>query len=140
MSIPIASLSWPRGRPSASISGSRSYDGLGQTVYDWRHYLSVIQRKPGALRDGEPFAELPVAAPVVDAPQALTLANEPKAKLERYHACAGPGRCVIPASAAKVIGNAAGLPHSPYRTPGGGKSQPSELPPHSGKRETGELS
>jgi transposase len=29
------------------------------TCYDWRHYLSVIQRKPGALRNGAPFLELP---------------------------------------------------------------------------------
>ena len=26
------------------------------TVYDWSHYLAVIQRKPGALRNGAPFA------------------------------------------------------------------------------------
>lgn len=31
------------------------------TVYDWRRYLAVIQRKPGALRNGAPFAELPPA-------------------------------------------------------------------------------
>jgi len=31
----------------------------GQTVFDWRHYLSVAQRKPGALRNGAPFLELP---------------------------------------------------------------------------------
>src|SRR6202522_3455730 len=31
------------------------------TVYDWRHYLAVIQRKPGALRNGAPFLELPDA-------------------------------------------------------------------------------
>jgi transposase len=30
-----------------------------QTRYDWRHYIAVVQRKPGALRDGAPFAELP---------------------------------------------------------------------------------
>ena len=35
--------------------------GMGRTVYDWRHYLSVLQRKPGALRNGAPFAELPDA-------------------------------------------------------------------------------
>jgi hypothetical protein len=35
--------------------------GRGQTVYDWRHYLAVVQRKPGALRNGAPFAELPDA-------------------------------------------------------------------------------
>jgi hypothetical protein len=32
-----------------------------RTIYDWRHYLAVIQRKPGALRNGAPFAELPQA-------------------------------------------------------------------------------
>jgi transposase len=31
------------------------------TIYDWRHYLAVVQRKPGALRNGAPFAELPAA-------------------------------------------------------------------------------
>jgi hypothetical protein len=33
--------------------------GSGQTIYDWHHYLSVLQRKPGALRNGAPFTELP---------------------------------------------------------------------------------
>jgi hypothetical protein len=129
----------------------RSHDRLGQTVYDWRHYLAVIQCKPGALRNGAPFTELPeafkrlqqhllrkpggdremveilslvlqhdeqavltavemalqagvptkvhilnllhrlvdgkpIAAPVVDAPQALSLAKEPQANVERYDA------------------------------------------------------
>ena len=31
------------------------------TVYDWRHYLAVIQRKLGALRNGAPFREMPEA-------------------------------------------------------------------------------
>ena len=31
------------------------------TIYDWRHYLAVLQRKQGALRNGAPFAELPPA-------------------------------------------------------------------------------
>jgi hypothetical protein len=129
----------------------RSHDGPGQTVYDWRHYLAVVQRKPGALRNGAPFVELPDAfktlqqqllrkpggdremvdilalvlqhdeqavlsavelaleagvptkthvlnllhrlidgkpfvPPTVNAPQALTLTNEPKADVERYDA------------------------------------------------------
>jgi len=37
----------------------RSHRGHGRTIYDWRHYLAVIQRKPGALRNGAPFVELP---------------------------------------------------------------------------------
>ena len=39
----------------------RRHDSAGHTVYDWRHYLAVLQRKPGALRNGAPFAELPAA-------------------------------------------------------------------------------
>jgi transposase len=126
----------------------RTHSGPGRTIYDWRHYLAVIQRKPGALRNGAPFLELPDAfrrlqqhllkrpggdremveilalvlhheeqavlvavelaledgvpskmhilnrlhrlvdgkttPPVITAPQALTLANEPKADVERY--------------------------------------------------------
>ncbi|MBE7158895.1 MAG: IS21 family transposase, partial [Rhodospirillales bacterium] len=126
----------------------RTHNGPGRTIYDWRHYLAVIQRKPGALRNGAPFLELPDAfkrlqqhllrrpggdremvevlalvlhhdeqavlvavelaledgvpskthilnrlhrlvdgkttPPVITAPQALTLANEPKADVERY--------------------------------------------------------
>ena len=38
---------------------NRNHRDAGQTVYDWRHYLAVLQRKPGALRNGAPFAELP---------------------------------------------------------------------------------
>ena len=39
----------------------RSHKQLPRTIYDWRHYLAVIQRKPGALRNGAPFLELPLA-------------------------------------------------------------------------------
>lgn len=39
----------------------RSHKQPPRTIYDWRHYLTVIQRKPGALRNGAPFAELPPA-------------------------------------------------------------------------------
>ena len=40
---------------------ARSHRVAGRTIYDWRHYLAVIQRKPGALRNGAPFAEMPDA-------------------------------------------------------------------------------
>ena len=30
-----------------------------QTCYDWQHYLPLLERKPGALRNGAPFADLP---------------------------------------------------------------------------------
>ena len=31
----------------------------GKTQYDWQHYIPLLQRKPGALRNGAPFADLP---------------------------------------------------------------------------------
>lgn len=39
----------------------RSLQLPARTIYDWRHYLAVLQRKPGALRNGAPFLELPPA-------------------------------------------------------------------------------
>jgi len=33
----------------------------GQTRYDWQHYIPLVQRKPGALRNGAPFADMPEA-------------------------------------------------------------------------------
>jgi hypothetical protein len=38
---------------------SRDHSSPGKTSYDWRHYLAVVQRKPGALRNGAPFMTLP---------------------------------------------------------------------------------
>src|SRR5690606_26904405 len=35
----------------------------GRVIYDWRHYLAVVQRKPGALRNGAPFVEMPECEP-----------------------------------------------------------------------------
>jgi hypothetical protein len=58
----------------------RSHNRQGRTVYDWRHYLAVIQRKPGALRTS-----------TVEAPQALTLSQEPRADVEGYDALRGEG-------------------------------------------------
>ena len=31
----------------------------GQVGYDWQHYIALVERKPGALRNGAPFADLP---------------------------------------------------------------------------------
>ena len=36
----------------------RSFE-RSQTFYDWRHYVSLIERKPRALRNGAPFETLP---------------------------------------------------------------------------------
>ena len=39
-------------------SHERSFD-RGEVRYDWRHYIPLIERKPGALRNGAPFDGLP---------------------------------------------------------------------------------
>lgn len=38
---------------------TRDHNAPGQVLYNWRHYLLVAQRKPGALRNGAPFQTLP---------------------------------------------------------------------------------
>jgi transposase len=41
----------------------------GRTAYDWQHYVPLLLRKPGALRNGAPFADLP--APLQELRRAL---------------------------------------------------------------------
>ena len=41
-------------------SHSRSFE-RSQTFYDWQHYISLVERKPGGLRNGAPFALMPDA-------------------------------------------------------------------------------
>jgi len=36
----------------------------GMTRYDWQHYIPLVQRKPGALRNGAPFTDLPESRPL----------------------------------------------------------------------------
>ena len=38
---------------------SRDHNSSGETRYQWQHYLAVAQRKPGALRNGAPFDQMP---------------------------------------------------------------------------------
>ena len=45
-----------------------------ETHYNWQHYIAVVQRKPGALRDGAPFRHMP--APLRQLQQ--TLLRQPK--------------------------------------------------------------
>jgi hypothetical protein len=40
---------------------SRDHNLPGKTVYDWLHYLAVVQRKPGGLRNGAAFSALPAS-------------------------------------------------------------------------------
>ena len=39
-------------------SHARSFE-RDQTFYDWRHYIDLVARKPGALRNGAPFDAMP---------------------------------------------------------------------------------
>src|SRR5664279_1910156 len=34
--------------------------GRDDVSYDWQHYIPLIEKKPGALRNGAPFAEMPL--------------------------------------------------------------------------------
>jgi hypothetical protein len=66
--------------------------GRGVTNYDWQHYIELVQRKPGALRNGAPFLDLPPALlklrqallrhPGGDRMMAQVLAVVPQAGLE----------------------------------------------------------
>jgi transposase len=47
---------------------ARSFE-RDHTFYDWQHYISLIARKPGALRNGAPFATMP--EPLVKLQQGL---------------------------------------------------------------------
>ena len=64
----------------------------GQTKYDWQHYIPLVQRKPGALRNGAPFLDMPeplqqlrralLRDPGGDRVMAQVLAIVPKAGLD----------------------------------------------------------
>jgi hypothetical protein len=43
----------------AVVAGHERLSMAGQTRYDWQHYIPLLQRKPGALRNGAPFADMP---------------------------------------------------------------------------------
>ena len=64
----------------------------GGTQYDWQHYVPLLERKPGALRNGAPFLDLPEPLPQLrrallrepggDRVMAQVLAIVPKAGLD----------------------------------------------------------
>src|SRR3954451_1466717 len=43
----------------ATVPRHERLNSKSQTRYDWRHYVPLIQRKPGALRNGAPLDDLP---------------------------------------------------------------------------------
>ena len=44
---------------NAVVATHERLSDRNQTRYDWQHYVPLIERKPGALRNGAPFADLP---------------------------------------------------------------------------------
>ena len=43
----------------AIVASHARVAGEGHICYDWQHYIALVQRKPGALRNGAPFADMP---------------------------------------------------------------------------------
>lgn len=41
------------------VASHERCNGSGYTRYDWQHYIPLIERKPGALRNGAPFIDMP---------------------------------------------------------------------------------
>ena len=54
---------------TAMVASHRRLTDRDQTSYDWLHYVPLIERKPGALRNGAPFMDMP--APLVKLQAAL---------------------------------------------------------------------
>jgi transposase len=46
---------------NAWVAGHARLFERDQVSYDWQHYIPLIERKPGALRNGAPFADMPPA-------------------------------------------------------------------------------
>jgi hypothetical protein len=42
------------------VARHRRFIDAGHVSYDWQHYIPLAEKKPGALRNGAPFAELPL--------------------------------------------------------------------------------
>ena len=43
----------------AIVASHARVANAGHICYDWQHYIALVQRKPGALRNGAPFADMP---------------------------------------------------------------------------------
>lgn len=43
----------------AIVASHERLANRGGICYDWQHYIALVQRKPGALRNGAPFADMP---------------------------------------------------------------------------------
>jgi hypothetical protein len=47
---------------NAVVASHSRLQDCDQVSYNWQHYIPVIEKKPGALRNGAPFADLPATA------------------------------------------------------------------------------
>ena len=45
--------------PDGQAARLERHFGRDQTIYDWQHYIALVERKPGALRNGAPFRDMP---------------------------------------------------------------------------------
>ena len=43
----------------AIVASHARVANAGHICYDWQHYIALVQRKPGALRNGAPFVDMP---------------------------------------------------------------------------------
>jgi hypothetical protein len=43
----------------AIVASHERLGDRGQIRYDWQHYIPLLERKPGALRNGAPFDDMP---------------------------------------------------------------------------------
>ena len=53
----------------AIVASHQRVANAGHICYDWQHYIALVQRKPGALRNGAPFNDMP--APLLRLRQGL---------------------------------------------------------------------
>lgn len=44
---------------NAIVASHVRHFGRSEACYDWQHYIPLIERKPGALRNGAPFIDMP---------------------------------------------------------------------------------
>ena len=120
---------------NAIVARHERLTSKAQTRYDWQHYVPLIQRKPGAMRNGAPFEDLPPALqtlrrsllrhPGGDRAMAQVLALVPSAGLEEVLVAvelalegAPPSGRVSTEHVLNVLGrlNAAPTPHNAATT------------------------
>jgi hypothetical protein len=45
--------------PDGQTARLERHFGREQTIYDWQHYIALVERKPRALRNGALFRDMP---------------------------------------------------------------------------------